>query len=90
MLSSKISPLPSVRTSLNMFLKNLYVCSFIVTKIVEKLQFVKLTFSEMTFREISGLNNFLASSLWLNKLIWVRLGGKCLIPVFLRGDECVS
>ena len=39
-----------------MFLNSLDVCPFIVTKIISKITVWKLTFSQITFREISCLN----------------------------------
>ena len=43
-------------TLLSVLLNNLYVCPFIVTKILAKSQFENLTISQMTLREISRLN----------------------------------
>ena len=40
-----------------MFLNNLHVCLFIITKIIAKSQFETSTFSQMTFREIARLNS---------------------------------
>ena len=60
-----------------MFWNNLYVCPFIVTKIIVKTQFENLTVSQMTVRETSV------------KIIWEK--GKslnCEFCIFFRDFEC--
>ena len=61
-LSSYVKPYlsllcPWFETSLSMILNSLHVCSFTITKILQKSQFENFTFSQMRFREITRLNS---------------------------------
>ena len=50
-------------------LNSIYACQFIVTKIIAKSQIENLTFSQMTFREISRLNRTTPLQISINLFI---------------------